>query len=102
MLLQVTNLGTQQSIGEQAEGPYHNPRSSTSYPINPDPLPKHGRTLTRELASREALEGGDTEKWMKYSMHQFPVSSDETKVEEMETKGWNVSNLQLCVRREHG
>ena len=36
-------------------------------------------------------------------MHQFPTSSDESKVEEMEAEGWSVSSLQLSVLIwEHG
>ena len=30
-------------------------------------------------------------------MHQFPTSSDENRVQEMEQEGWNVSSLQLSV-----
>ena len=65
------------------EGP---PRTSTSFPIQRDPLPASGKVLTRELAGHEALASGRTEKWMNYAMHKFPTSSAETNVEEMETR----------------
>ena len=81
-------------IPSTLEGP---PRTAASYPIKRDPLLEHGKVLTRDLAGREALSSGKTEKWMKYSMHTFPTSSDEARVEEMEAEGWNVSSLQLSV-----
>ena len=78
-----------------SEGPE---RSLRSFPIRQDPLLTHGGTvLTRELAGSDAIHSGTTEKWMKYSMHSFPTSSGESRVQEMETEGWNVSSMQLSV-----
>ena len=73
------------------------PKTVTSYPIVKDPWLEHGTSLTPELASSEAISSGQTEAAMKYSMHQFPTSSDETRVGEMEEQGYNTSSLQLSV-----
>ena len=46
--------------------------------------------LHTTISADEALASSETEKWMKYAVHQFPTSSDVNRVQEMETEGASV------------